>query len=50
METNFVLNYKKCHFMVEQWIVLGHVVFAKGLEVDKVKIDTILSLLYPASV
>jgi hypothetical protein len=36
--------------MVEQWIVLGHVVFARGLEVDKVKIDTILSLLYPASV
>jgi hypothetical protein len=50
METNFVLNYKKCHFMVEQWIVLGHVVFARGLEVDKVKIHIILSLLYPASV
>jgi hypothetical protein len=25
MKTNFVLNYKKC-FMIEQWIVLRHVV------------------------
>jgi len=49
MKTNFVLNYKKC-FMIEQWIVLRHVVFARGLEVDNVKIDIILSLLYPASV
>ena len=50
METNLVLNYEKCHFMVEQGIVLGHVVSARGLEVDKAKIDIILSLPYPSSV
>ena len=25
-ETNLVLNFEKCHFMVEQGIVLGHVI------------------------
>jgi hypothetical protein len=31
--------------MVEQGIVLGHVVSSRGLEVDKAKIDVISSLL-----
>jgi hypothetical protein len=26
IETNIVLNYEKCYFMVEQGIVLGHIV------------------------
>ena len=30
IETNLVLNFEKCHFMVEQGIVLGHVVSSKG--------------------
>jgi uncharacterized membrane protein len=30
IETNVVLNYKKCYFMVEQGIVLGHVVSSHG--------------------
>jgi hypothetical protein len=25
-ETNLVLNWEKCHFMVKQGIVLGHVI------------------------
>jgi len=37
IETNLVLNYEKCYFMVEQGIVLGHVVSPRGLEVDKAK-------------
>ncbi|XP_048496403.2 uncharacterized protein LOC125495663 [Beta vulgaris subsp. vulgaris] len=39
VETHLVLNFEKCHFMVEQGVVLGHIVSAKGLEVDKAKID-----------
>ena len=39
METNLVLNWEKCHFMVEQGIVLGHVISSRGIEVDKSKID-----------
>jgi hypothetical protein len=50
IETNLVLNYEKCYFMVEQGIVLGHVVSSHGLEVDKAKIDVISSLLYPSCV
>ena len=34
--------------MIEQGIVLGHVVSSRGLEVDKLKIDVISSLSYPS--
>jgi hypothetical protein len=47
IETNLVLNYEKCYFMVEQEIVLGHIVSLCGLEVNKAKIDVISSLSYP---
>ena len=50
IETNLVLNYEKCYFMVDQGIVLGHVVSSRGLEVDKAKIDVISSLPYPSCV
>lgn len=36
--------------MVNQGIILGHVVSSKGIEVDKAKIDIIQSLPYPTSV
>ena len=47
IETNLVLNFQKCHFMVEYGVVLGHVVSFKGLEVGKAKINIIQSLHYP---
>lgn len=31
-ETSLVLNWKKCHFMVEEGIVLGHKVSKKALK------------------
>ena len=49
IETNLVLNFEKCHFMVHQGIVLGHMVSSRGIEVNKIKIDVIISLPYPAS-
>ncbi|CAL2240362.1 unnamed protein product [Prunus armeniaca] len=48
-ETNLVLNWEKCHFMVREGIVLGHKISAKGIEVDKAKIDTIANLPPPTS-
>ena len=36
--------------MVEQGIVLVHVVSSRGIEVDKAKVDSIQSLPYPTSV
>ncbi|XP_071929727.1 uncharacterized protein [Coffea arabica] len=50
IETNLVLNWEKCHFMVEHGIVLGHIVSSKGIEVDRAKIDVISALPYPANV
>ncbi|KAK4411148.1 Retrovirus-related Pol polyprotein from transposon.6 [Sesamum angolense] len=50
IDKNLVLNYEKCHFMVDQGLILGHVVSSRGIEVDQAKIDIIKSLPYPASV
>ncbi|XP_074301383.1 uncharacterized protein LOC141632768 [Silene latifolia] len=50
IDTNLVLNSEKCHFMVEQGTVLGHVVSLRCIEVDKAKINTISSLPYPTNV
>ncbi|XP_070046866.1 uncharacterized protein [Nicotiana tomentosiformis] len=35
--TRLVLNWEKCHFMVNEGIILGHKVTAHGIEVDKAK-------------
>ena len=50
IETNLVLNFEKCHFMVEKGSVLGHIVSCRGIEVDKAKIDLVVNLPYPTSV
>ena len=34
-QTNLVLNWEKCHFMVNEGIVLGHKISKRGIEVDK---------------
>ena len=36
-----MLNWEKCHFMVQEGIVLGHKISVRGIEVDKAKIDVI---------
>ncbi|KAL4366223.1 hypothetical protein GQ457_05G020980 [Hibiscus cannabinus] len=43
-ETNLVFNWEKCHFMVDEGIVLGHKISSKGMEVDKAKIEVISKL------
>ena len=40
-ETNLVLNWEKCHFMVQEGIVLGHKISSRGIEVDRAKVETI---------
>ena len=50
IQSNLVLNYEKCHFMVTEGTVLGHVVSSRGIETDKAKIDVIVSLPYPTCV
>jgi len=49
-EVHLILNWEKCHFMVQSGVVLGHVVTSKGIEVDKAKIEVIEKLEIPTSV
>ena len=49
-ETNLVLNWEKCHFMLQEGIVLGHRISARGIKVDKAKIEAIEKLPPPSSV
>jgi len=46
-ETNLVLNWENCHFMVKQSIVLGNIISYREMEVDKSKIETIQKLPTP---
>ena len=49
-ETNLVLNWEKCHFMVQEGIVLRHRIYTRGIEVDKAKIEEIEKLPPPSLV
>ncbi|GJV32987.1 reverse transcriptase domain-containing protein [Tanacetum coccineum] len=49
-DTNLVLNWEKCHFMVKEGIVLGHKISKTGIEVDKAKVDVIAKLAHPTTV
>nr|GEW96417.1 hypothetical protein [Tanacetum cinerariifolium] len=49
-DTNLVLNWEKCHFMVKEGIVLGHKISKSEIEVDKAKVDVIAKLPHPTSV
>ncbi|KAH9680288.1 hypothetical protein KPL71_026499 [Citrus sinensis] len=48
--TNLVLNWEKCHFIVQEGIVLGHKISKDGIEVDKAKIEVIDKLPPPTLV
>ena len=48
--TNLVLNWEKCHFMVNEGIVLGHKISKSGIEVDRAKVDVIAKLPHPTTV
>ncbi|KAK8572803.1 hypothetical protein V6N13_048370 [Hibiscus sabdariffa] len=48
-ESNLVLNWEKCHFMVDEGIVLGHKISSRGMEVDRAKIDVISKLPPPTT-
>ena len=46
-QTILVLNGEKCHFMVNEGIVLGHKISERGIEVDKAKVDAIEKMSCP---
>lgn len=45
-----MLNWEKFHFMVDDEIVLGHKVSAKGLQVDNAKIEVIKNFPPPTNI
>nr|GEZ61168.1 reverse transcriptase domain-containing protein [Tanacetum cinerariifolium] len=49
-DTNLVLNWEKCHFMVKEGIILGHKISKNGLEVNRSKVDVIAKPPYPMTV
>ncbi|GKB95615.1 reverse transcriptase domain-containing protein, partial [Tanacetum coccineum] len=49
-DTNLVLNWEKCHFMVKDGIILGHKISKSGIEVDSAKVDVIAKLPHPTSI
>nr|GEX59237.1 hypothetical protein [Tanacetum cinerariifolium] len=48
-DTNLVLNWEKCYFMVKEGIVLGYKISKNGLEIDRSKVDVISKLPYPTT-
>ena len=49
-ETNLIRNREKCHFVVDEGIVLVHKVSKKGIEVDPAKVSIIEKLPPPNTV
>ncbi|GKD21073.1 hypothetical protein Tco_1222776 [Tanacetum coccineum] len=49
-DTNLVLNWEKCHFMVKEGIVLDHKISKNCIEVDRAKVDVITKLPSPTTV
>ncbi|GJV70154.1 reverse transcriptase domain-containing protein [Tanacetum coccineum] len=49
-DTNLVLNWEKCHFMVKEGIVPGHKIYKYGIEVHKAKVVVIAKLPHPTTV
>nr|GEZ07532.1 reverse transcriptase domain-containing protein [Tanacetum cinerariifolium] len=49
-DTNLVLNWEKCHFMVKEGIVLGNKISKNRLEVDRAKVDVIAKLPHSTTV
>jgi hypothetical protein len=49
-QINLVLNWEKCHFMVNEGIVLGHKISERGIEVDKAKVDAIEKMPCPKDI
>ena len=49
-DKNLALNWEKCHFMVTEGIVLGHMISAARLKVDQEKVSIIRNLMPPTTV
>ena len=46
-DINLILNWEKWHFMVTEGVVLDHIIYELGIQVDKAKIQVIGQLPSP---
>ena len=49
-KVNLILNWKKCYFMAQEGVVLGHVVSQRGIQIDRANIEVIECLPSPTCV
>nr|GEU98049.1 reverse transcriptase domain-containing protein [Tanacetum cinerariifolium] len=49
-DTNLVLNWEKCNFMVKEGIILGNKISKSEIEVDRAKVNVIAKLAHPTCV
>ena len=49
-KNNLFLSWEKCHFMVNEGIVLGHKISGRGIEVDKAKVGDIEKMPCPKDI
>ena len=47
VQNNLVLSWEKSHFMVQEGIVLGHIISKEGIKVDQAKVEVIKNLPLP---
>ena len=47
VQNNLVLRWEKSHFMVQEGIVLGHIISKEGIKVDQAKVEVIKNLPLP---
>ena len=47
VQNNLVLSWEKSHFMVQDGIVLGHIIIKEGIKVDQAKVEVIKNLPLP---
>ena len=47
VQNNLVLSWEKSHFMVQEGIVLGHLINKEGIKVDQAKVEVIKNLAIP---
>ena len=50
IKKDLVLNWEKCHFMATLGVVLGHIIFREGIQVDPTKIELISKLPLPTTI
>ena len=47
VQNNLVLSWQKSHFIVQEGIVLGHIISKEGIKVDEAKVEVIKNLPLP---